>query len=179
MQADTRIPGTGLDVVRAGIGKRQYALRQTWLGRLPAFVILVVFTTLVLWSDPGDWPIWMAFVMGFAALSELVIWPRANRVVIHPDYVDTSQLTWGSKMRKRRKHRIRYEDVISVSGYETTGRLEIRFKLSSGLAPRIGIQEWQVDLVLRRPADVADITDAIELGRANANAAAREALPAG
>lgn len=175
MQGETIQSKSGSDVVRSGTGKRRYDLRRTWLGRLPAIVIMAVFTVIALLSESGNWEIWIVFIVGFAVLSEWLVWPRANYIVIHPQYVDTSQLGWGSKMRKRRKHRIRYEDVISVSSDELTGKLNIRFKPSGGLGRKLGIQTWWVDAVLQKPSELVDLRDAMELGRERARKGAQAA----
>jgi hypothetical protein len=79
-------------------------------------------------------------------------------------------------MRKRRKHRIRYEDVISVSGDELTSKVNIRFKPSGGLGRRLGIQTWWVDAVLQKPSEFLDLRDAIEQGRESARKAGPAAV---
>jgi hypothetical protein len=165
MQLETSQLTSGSDVLRTGSGKRRYDLRRTWLDRLPAIVVMAGFTVAVFLSESEDWELWALFVIAFVVLSEWVVWPRANYIIIHPQYVDTSQLGWGSKMRKRRRHRIRYQDVISVSGDEFTGKLKISFKPSGGLGRRLGIQTWWVDAVLKNPSEFLDLRDAIELGR--------------
>jgi len=176
MQGGGNQPKSGSDVVRAGTGKRRYDLRRTWVGRLPAIVIIAPFTVVALLSESGSWEIWIVFVIGFAVLSEWVVWPSANYIVVHPQHVDTSQNFWGSKMRKRRKHRIRYEDVISVSCDELTGKLNISFKPSGGLGSRLGIQTWWVDAVLQKPSEVVDLREAIELGRETSRLGAQESV---
>jgi hypothetical protein len=176
MQAETSQPKSGSDVVRAGTGKHRYGLRRTWVERLPAIVIMAAFTVAALLSESGNWEIWMVFIVGIAVLSEWVVWPRANYIVIHPQHVDTSQLGWGSKMRKRRRHRIRYEDVPGVSGDELTGKLNISFKPSGGLGGRLGIPTWWVNAVLQKPSEFVDLRNAIELGRARAREGSQGAV---
>jgi hypothetical protein len=163
-------------VIRAAAGKRRYDLRRTWLDRLPAIVVMAGFTVAVLLSESEDWELWTAFLTAFVVLSEWVVWPRANYIIIHPQYLDTSQLGWGSKMRKRRRHRIRYQDVISVSGDEFTGKLKISFKPSGGLGRTLGIGTWWVDAVLQKPSEFLDLRDTIELGRETARKAGQESL---
>jgi hypothetical protein len=169
MHRETSQRENGSDLVRAGAGARRYELRRTWVERLPAIVIIGGFIVAALLSDSSGWELLVLLMLGFAVLSEWVVWPRANYIIIHPRHVDTSQLGWGSKMRKRRRHRIRYEDVISVSCDERTGKLNIAFKPSGGLGRRFGIQTWWVNAVLQRPPECAELRDAIELGRARAN----------
>lgn len=168
MRLENSRPSTGPEVIRAGLGKRQYALRLAWFERLILVPIILIFVVIFLLPDLSRWPLILVLLGGFAALSEWVVWPRANYLIIHPQHVDTSQLSWGSKMRKRRRHRIRYEDVISVSGDDETGKLHISFNPSGGIGRRNGIKGIWADMVLRNAAKVTEVKEAIALGRRRA-----------
>lgn len=152
-------------VVLSRSGKKRYELQRARWER-PLLIALVVGIGLLFLFTEGadDWVIFLAVGIGFYLLSEL-LWPRGNFIIVHADHVDTSRLMLGSKMRKREKHRIRYEDIVQVSADDVSGHLIIRFRLGRKLLAKAGITEWNASLVLRRTSDAVEIKEALELGR--------------
>lgn len=153
-------------VILSGSDKKRYELRRAWWERPLVITIFAGFLLYFLATEGANnnFLIFMLIMAGFYLLSE-VLWPRGNFIIVHPDHVDTSRLFLGSKMRKREKHRICYEDIIQVTADDSSGQLTIRFRLGRKLLAKAGITEWRVTLVLRRASDAPELKEVIELGR--------------
>lgn len=155
-------------VILAGAGKKSFGLHRSVWHRVPGLAIFsILILVLLLTGDiqTVDLRSLGLVGLGFVAVLES-IYRRGNFVVIHPEHVDTSRLSWGMKMRKREKHRIRYKDVtrVRVDGPQ----LDIGFRLNRSVLKRVGIEEWSAVVTMRSEADALEAQEAIELGRARA-----------
>jgi hypothetical protein len=155
-----------LDVIRTQQGKRRYEFPRVWwhFALTLSAALAGAAYGLLTGEDLSFAIIWLGVWIAVGIILEATH-RGTNFLMIHPTHLQYSERAWTPRA-KRRRLRIRYQDIVDVKVDDTRPTITVMHRPESQMSRRLGIDQHRFSFALRSSEDAREVAHVLNAARA-------------